>query len=199
MLREGCNRLDPRVRRTRQLLQDALRKLLEQKGFDGITVQDITEAATLNRATFYAHYADKFALLEELIRVSFLQRLAERNVQFDGTCSSAFKAIILTVCDYLLDVQKSYSSDRLQFEPFVEATVIDQIRLVLLGGFRQHPQERRISPEMIAAAASWTIYGAAKQWVNTRDRTPTEEFVSLAIELVQPVLNAGLQPFQNQP
>ena len=199
MLREGCNRLDPRVRRTRQLLQDALRKLLEQKGFDGITVQDITEAATLNRATFYAHYADKFALLEELIRVSFLQRLAERNVQFDGTCSSAFKAIILTVCDYLLEMQKSHSSDRLQFEPFVEATVIDQIRLVLLGGFRQHPQERRISPEMIAAAASWTIYGAAKQWVNTRDRTPTEEFVSLAIELVQPVLNAGLQPFQNQP
>ena len=198
MLQQDCNRLDPRVRRTRQLLQDALRKLLEQEGFDEITVQDIAEAATLNRATFYAHYADKFALLEELIRVSFLQRLAERNVQFDGTCSSAFKAIILTVCDYLLEVQKSHSSDRLQFEPFVEATVIDQIRLVLLEGFRQHPQERRISPEMIAAAASWTIYGAAKQWVNTPDRTPPEEFVNLAIELVQPVLAAGLPPVPSQ-
>src|SRR6202171_3538112 len=92
MLQEQCDRIDPRIRRTRQLLQDALRKLLEQKGFDDITVQDITEGATLNRATFYAHYPDKFALLEELIRVSFLQLLAQRNVSFDGTCSAAFKA-----------------------------------------------------------------------------------------------------------
>ena len=199
MLQEQCDRLDPRIRRTRQLLQDALRRLLEQKGFDNITVQDITEAATLNRATFYAHYPDKFALLEELIRISFLQRLAERNAGFDGTCSSAFKAIINAVCDYLLEVQKSHSSDRLQFEPFVEATVIDQIRLVLLDGFRKHPQERRISPEMIAAAASWTIYGAVKQWVYTPDRCTAEDFVSIAIELVQPVLAAGLQPLPNQP
>jgi AcrR family transcriptional regulator len=194
MLQEQCDRLDPRVRRTRQLLQDALRRLLEQKGFDNITVQDITEAATLNRATFYAHYPDKFALLEEWIRVSFLQLLAQRNVRFDGTCSSAFKAIILALCDYLLEVQKSHSSDRLQFEPFVEATVIDQIRVVFLEGFRLHPQERRIPQEMIAAAASWTIYGAVKQWVNTTDRAPAEDFVSVAIELVQPVLGAGLGP-----
>src|SRR5467141_3456650 len=184
MLKEECSRLDPRVRRTRQLLQEALRNLLEQKRFDDITIQDITEAATLNRATFYAHYPDKFALLGELIRLTFLQLLDQRNVRWDGTCSSAFQAIILAVCDYLLEVQKSRSSDRLQFEPFVEATVIDQIRLILLEGFRRHPEEWRISPELVAATASWAIYGAVKQWVNTPDRAPAEEFVSVAIELV---------------
>src|SRR5258707_2522306 len=188
MLQDECNRLDPRVRRTRELLQGALRKLLDQKRFDDITVQDITEAATLNRATFYAHYPDKFALLGELIRVSFLQLLSQRNVHFDGTCSTAFHPIILALCDYLLEVQKSQSSDRLQFEPFVEATVIDQIRLVLLEGFRKHPRESRISLEMVAATASWAIYGAVKQWVDTPDRCPAEEFVSVATELIQPVL-----------
>jgi AcrR family transcriptional regulator len=198
MLQEQCDRLDPRIRRTRQLLQDALRKLLEQKGFDDITVQDITEAATLNRATFYAHYPDKFALLEELIRVSFLQLLAQRNVSFDGTCPAAFKAIILALCDYLLEIQKSQSSDRLQFEPFVEATVIDQIRLMLMEGFRRNPQQRRISAEMIAATASWTIYGSVKQWVSTPERCPAEDFVSVALELVTPVLSAGLQPVASQ-
>ena len=192
MVQEECNRLDPRVRRTRQLLHEALRKLLQQKRFDDITVQDITEAATLNRATFYAHYPDKFALLGELIRVSFLELLSQRNVYFDGTCSTAFHPIILALCDYLLEVQKSQSSDRLQFEPFVEATVIDQIRLVLLEGFRKHPRESRISLEMVAATASWAIYGAVKQWVDTPDRCPPEEFVSIVTELVQPVLAAGL-------
>jgi AcrR family transcriptional regulator len=165
---------------------------LEQKRFDDITVQDITDAATLNRATFYAHYPDKFALLGELIRVSFLQLLEQRNVQFDGTCSTAFHPMILALCDYLLEVQKSRSSDHLQFEPFVEATVIDQIRIILLEGFRRRPQERRISPEMIAATASWAIYGAVKQWVATPNRAPAEEFVSIAAELVKPLVGAGL-------
>jgi AcrR family transcriptional regulator len=192
MLHSDCARLDPRIRRTRQLLQDALKRLLEEKEFDKISVQDITEAATLNRATFYAHYTDKFALLGELIRVSFLQLLAQRNARFDGTCSSAFQVILLAVCDYLVEVQKSLSSKQHQFEPFVEGTVIDQIRLVLLEGFRQHPADRRIPAEMIAATASWAIYGAVKQWVNTANREPAEEFVRVAVELVQPILASGL-------
>ena len=128
MLHHDCEKLDPRIRRTRGLLQDALRNLLEQKEFDKISVQDITEAATLNRATFYAHYADKFALLGEMTRVNFLKLLEQRNVLFDGTCATAFHPIILAVCDYLIELQKSHSFNQHQFDPFVEATIIDQIR-----------------------------------------------------------------------
>ncbi len=65
-------RLDPRVMRTRQLLRHALIELVPEKGFTAITVQDITDRATLNRATFYLHYRDKHELLldvfEELIK-----------------------------------------------------------------------------------------------------------------------------------
>src|ERR1700677_4733063 len=56
--------VDPRILRTRKLLQQALAKLMEKKEFDAISVQDIAEQATINRATFYDHYPDKFALLE---------------------------------------------------------------------------------------------------------------------------------------
>jgi len=45
-----------------------------------------------------------------------------------------------------------------------------------MEGFQKHPVERNIPPEMIAATASWAIYGAAKQWVNTPDRIPAEGF-----------------------
>jgi AcrR family transcriptional regulator len=62
-----CEVRDPRIRRTRQLLQQALGQLLQSRSFEEITVQDIAEAATVNRATFYDHYTDKFALLEALI------------------------------------------------------------------------------------------------------------------------------------
>src|SRR6202051_438456 len=194
MLHSDCERLDPRIRRTRQLLQEALRKLLEQKEFDKISVQDITEAATVNRATFYAHYEDKFALLGELTRVTFLNLLEQRNATFDGGCTTAFQVIILAVCDYLSELQKSHSFNQHQFEPFVEATVIDQIRIVLLDGFQRHPVERTVPAEMIAATASWAIYGAVKQWINTSERDPAEEFVSVAVELVRPIVMVGIVP-----
>ena len=84
MAQELCESLDPRIRRTRQLLQEALGKLLETKDFDEISVQDITEAATVNRATFYDHYTDKFALLEFFVAGRFHALLAQRGVQFDG-------------------------------------------------------------------------------------------------------------------
>lgn len=197
MLHSDCQRLDPRIRRTRGLLQDALKRLLEAKEFDKITIQDIAEAATLNRATFYAHYPDKFALLEELIRVNFLQLLECRKIRFDGSCATAFHPIVLAVCDYLAELQKSRASKQRQFEAFVEGTVIDQIRVILMDGYKKHPAEGTINPELVVATASWAIYGAAKQWVNNPDRAPSEEFVATAVNLVRPILSAGSVPAVN--
>jgi AcrR family transcriptional regulator len=54
---------DPRVIRTRQMLREALIALILEKGFDDLTIQDITDRAGLRRATFYLHYKDKEALL----------------------------------------------------------------------------------------------------------------------------------------
>src|SRR5450631_2026763 len=93
--------VDPRIKRTRVLLQQALGKLLETKEFDKISVQDIAEAATVNRATFYDHYNDKYALLECMVGCRFQELLAARGVKFDGACSSALRAMVLGVCDYL--------------------------------------------------------------------------------------------------
>jgi AcrR family transcriptional regulator len=58
---------DPRVKRTRRFLKDALLVLIKEKGFDAITVRDLTDAAEINRATFYQHYHDKFDLLDQTI------------------------------------------------------------------------------------------------------------------------------------
>lgn len=55
--------LDRRVQRTRQLLQDAIVALIQEKGYEAVTVQDIIDRANLGRATFYAHFHDKQDLL----------------------------------------------------------------------------------------------------------------------------------------
>src|SRR5580692_2291696 len=99
-----CEVRDPRIRRTRQLLQEALQTLLRSSKFEDISVQDITEAATVNRATFYDHYTDKFALLDALAAGGFHKLLHEREVQFDGACPTAANSIIRATCDYLAQI-----------------------------------------------------------------------------------------------
>jgi AcrR family transcriptional regulator len=61
-------KIDPRVKRTRQLLRQALMDLIPEKGYNAITIKDITDRATLNRATFYLHYRDKDDLLYKGMR-----------------------------------------------------------------------------------------------------------------------------------
>ena len=54
---------DRRVQRTRQLLQGALMSLIQEKGYEALTVQDILDRANVGRATFYAHFDNKEDLL----------------------------------------------------------------------------------------------------------------------------------------
>src|SRR3954467_5486409 len=105
MIEGTLETLDPRIRRTRQLMQHALAKLLEKKGFDEISVQDIAEEATINRATFYDHYTDKYSLLECMVGSRFHDLLADRGLQFDATCKSALTVIVMALCDYLTKMQ----------------------------------------------------------------------------------------------
>lgn len=56
-------KVDRRVQRTRALLRDALTALVEEKGYDAVTVEEITERANLGRTTFYLHYQSKDDLL----------------------------------------------------------------------------------------------------------------------------------------
>ncbi len=56
-------KVDRRIQRTRQLLQDALIALILEKGYDKITVQNIIDQANVGRSTFYAHFLDKDDLM----------------------------------------------------------------------------------------------------------------------------------------
>ena len=47
------------VRRTKQILRQALMDLMNEKPYETITVAGIAERAMVNRTTFYRHYEDK--------------------------------------------------------------------------------------------------------------------------------------------
>ena len=185
---------DPRVRRTRQLLQQALAELLHTRDFDKLSVHEITDAAGLNRATFYAHYPDKFALLECMVASRFHALLDERAIVFDGTCTNALQGIVLGVCDFLAQTLSQLAGTPCAaaanpMPPHMESAIIAVVRGMLLEGIRNHPPASGDSSELLAATAAWAIYGAAREWVRTPHRAPSEEIASTIQRLIAPILH----------
>jgi AcrR family transcriptional regulator len=54
------------VRRTRKLLREALVELIEERGFEALTVGELTARAMVSRAAFYRNYQDKYDLVERI-------------------------------------------------------------------------------------------------------------------------------------
>ena len=71
--------VDLRIRRTHKLLWEALMAELSERAFEEITVKDICERAMVHRTTFYKHYEDKYALLEQGMHQMYDALLAEVN------------------------------------------------------------------------------------------------------------------------
>jgi AcrR family transcriptional regulator len=61
-------KIDRRIQRTKLALRQALLELTKEKGFEAVSVEEITERANLGRATFYLHYKDKEDLLLDEFR-----------------------------------------------------------------------------------------------------------------------------------
>ncbi|URN14108.1 TetR/AcrR family transcriptional regulator [Streptomyces radiopugnans] len=75
-----ADRVDPRVLRTRALLREAALAIAAERDVDSMTIADIAERATVNRATVYQHYRDRDALLLDAMEeeVGWLARAAAR-------------------------------------------------------------------------------------------------------------------------
>ncbi len=182
--------LDPRIRRSRRMLQDALATLLATKDFDRISIQDIAEAATLNRATFYDHYPDKFALLQCMVGNRFAELMAERGVRVDDCCG-ALRALALGVCDYLAEGPPNAGKT---LEGSMQTAIVGVIRAMLLDGLRERSFGPDVSPAILASTIAWAIYGAASAWVQTPERCPAEHMAATIDRLVQPMFAAAAAP-----
>jgi AcrR family transcriptional regulator len=194
-----CEIRDPRIRRTRRLLQRALQDLLVEKSLEDILVQDITDAATVNRATFYDHYTDKYALFEAMVAGDFHALLAEKKIAFDGTCPGQLRAIFLAVCGYLERPHLHACGGPSQgpFLPLMEAAITASIRRTLLGGMPQvsganpNPPHPVLSADVLATTASWAIYSAVKEWYSSGRRLPAEQVAGPIAEAIHPILDAA--------
>src|SRR6202161_3083432 len=174
---------DPRILRSGRILMEALVSLLTQKEFADISIQEIADEATLNRATFYLHYPDKNALLQAMTAARFGELIARRGLSFTD-CDGALRAIALGVCDY--HAETAGCLGQLAKMP-LEASVIPVVEDMFRKGAADHAMAPGVDPELLATTAAWAIFGAARSWVQTPDRIPAEEMARRIEAMVKPI------------
>lgn len=175
-------RIDPRIKRTRSLIEQAFLELLGEKGFQTITVQDITNRAEINRATFYSHFPDKYALLDHSIRQEFTRELEKRTLSACHYSEDNLFAVIVTVCEFISWASGNCKQAENQFEPLIEVQVKNQIQELLLMWLDQ--ASCKVDPAIAATAATWAIYGLALRWNHNKNRPAVEEYAAQVFPLV---------------
>jgi AcrR family transcriptional regulator len=179
-------RVDPRVKRTRELIVRAFNELVAEKGHTGLTVQEIAERATINRATFYAHFNDQYELFDHVISEAFREELRRRLPDSSGLSKENLKALILAACDYLAGLNTACSRTDQQFKPLIEARVQSELCKLLLGWIEASPatDTRWANAGIMASVVSWAIFGAGLQWSRGGEVHSAEEFADQSLSVI---------------
>jgi len=179
-------RVDPRVKRTRQLIQQAFMELFAEKGLASISIQDITDHATVNRATFYAHFPDKYALLDSIVREQFQLALAQHLPSASVWNVQSLRALVRATFGFLGEFHHECQPGNQQFDLLMEQAIQQELALVLLTWLKQARvagMRPGVRLELVASVISWAIFGPSVQW--GRDaRTPSADEMTNQVMLV---------------
>jgi AcrR family transcriptional regulator len=170
--------VDPRVKRTRQLLQKAFLELLREKSMEGISIQDITERATINRATFYAHFPDKYALMDSIVREQFQSAITERLPPNPGWNRHCLQALVRAIFGLLGEFHPECKLSEARFVMLSNQAVQQGLAELLLGWIKTASVARMrpdVRPELIASAISWAIFGPAGEWKRNEQTLSADE------------------------
>ncbi|MFJ7953472.1 TetR/AcrR family transcriptional regulator [Lysinibacillus sp. NPDC096418] len=198
---------DLRVVRTKESIREALIDLIEEKGFDAITVKDITTRAKINRGTFYAHYQDKYDLLTKC-EEEFMREMADMIIKNFPDIISDIEAnapitvpftLVISIFEYL-DQNRRFMKGMLgpkgdlsfqtKLKKFIWKTLFESNKNPLIK------QENFLVPAeyLISYVASAHI-GVIQQWLNSdREESPQEMARILSTMTINgPFFAAGLK------
>ncbi len=186
--------MDRRIVRSKQALREALIDLMEERGFESLTVNDLCERANLNRGTFYNHYRDKEELLQtfedEILGhlANFKDEMQTFTIRDLVSYRSGKKPFpfLVEVFDYLheqgdfLHAAMGPGGD-VRFAPRLrDAICTDMILAVLHDRYRNNPTPFvRYYVSFYASA----YLGVITRWIDTGMQESSEEMAKIAMRL----------------
>lgn len=190
---EPAPRLDPRIRRTRALLHEAVRSLAVERPVGEVSVADIAERATVSRATFYLHYADRDELLIDVIDTMIIAEATAAGrpgaVPPDLTEATPVPEFLI---EFMRDIEANAALFRQVLGADGSARVLAHLRTQLQTALQSliaaiaDPASRLVPDDVLAAWTGGALLGVIVHWLEQPRprpaRTVATEIWRLAIQ-----------------
>ncbi|PGM52725.1 TetR/AcrR family transcriptional regulator [Bacillus sp. AFS053548] len=183
-----------KVAKTKKLIKETLLDLIEEKGFEAISVRDITLKAGLNRGTFYLHYRDKYDLMEKS-QNEILEGLQDRLIFIRPKEMNEFYSNdmvyppILNVYHYLKENQRfikiliSTKGDPAfpkKMKEHIKETIYEKLVDLL-----EEEYMIDIPHEYTTAFISSAFFGLLEQWLEKEEPITPEEMAIMHMKLLK--------------
>ena len=183
----GNRLLDRRIQRTRPLLQEALFHLIIERGYERITIADITERANLGRTTFYLHYRDKDDLLQESIKALLHDLHLDVELAMEGPCT--YPMVTIRIFQHVTRRQQLYQAMLKEAGP--TRTLEDAMRAYFtelcqrfLPGDLLKMGNSSVSSEILAVHAAGSLLGLLSWWLNQEVSLSAEDMGTIYSQLM---------------
>jgi AcrR family transcriptional regulator len=175
---------DRRIQRTQELLGDALVSLAAEKGYDKVSIRDITERANVAYITFFRHYEDKNELLVQKVNevVEELESMVHHEI--DEESVSFHEAEGLYIFQHVQNHPEFYSL-------LTYGSARKQIQNALTKIIRKHLDKHTttIPANLAAHHSTVSILGFIEWWLENNMPYPPEYMAQIYYQItVKPIL-----------
>ncbi|GGC77038.1 TetR family transcriptional regulator [Thalassobacillus devorans] len=194
-----AKKTDLRVKRTRILINEAFLKVIQMKGFDAMTIQDIADEALINRSTFYLHYDDKYDLLEKMSSDVIQELISVINPPFDQADQELLKGSVTNVYQCIQKHQMFY---QVMFGKNGINGFRNKLEEVIRDKFDRHikevvkdPTQFQIPKDLLLHFISAAFVGIIQWWLNQDEKPTPEEMANQLSKLITqgPIQTAGFK------
>lgn len=190
--------MDPRIARTRALLQDALLSLARERDLDDISVADIADRATINRSTFYQHYADKDTLLADALDEQARRAGADLTDPAMLELTDDPPEVLVRYAEHLAENAALYRRALGEHgSPVATARLRRRISAIVTTGVCSHTadlDDLGLPVEIAAASITGSLIGVLTTWLDMDPMPSPERAAAWAWRMLVPSQQAPHRP-----
>ncbi len=188
---------DKRIVKTKKSLKNAMIRMLEKKDFEHISITELCRRADVSRITFYSHYNDKYALLDDIFE-DMLQLGTEDYYrrQKENNPSGKLAAGYVNMLDAILEVYYNRFDFFQHTNPEKNPYLASRLNSIILETVEMHTLHVRkklplkYSPKKIAGFVCFGMLGFVNG--SHEENTPLEEIRQEARVLLTDLIKSGI-------
>ena len=188
---------DKRITKTKRSLKDAMIRLLAKEDFEHISITELCRSADVSRITFYAHYSDKYALLDEIFSdmlavgtEDYYRRQKEKNPT--GSLAAGYVNMMNSILDLYYSRYDFFQHANPEKNPYLASRmysiILETVEIHTLHMKAYH--KLRYSPKKIAGFVCFGMLGFLNE--SHKEKVPLEQIRTDAVQLLNDLLRSGI-------